>query len=176
MKCLKRAEKATAIAAARLANEKMELEILTSAMIFTEVAHKTGLIDAKTRATVQSEIIGDFRKKRKLEMPTTGGPRTTVQLFASGLIKALAGETRYASAASLYQAYRASSSCAACESEKEFMRLFLAEVECPRQKFARKAHRPDLYELKAADMRAKLERRGGYEESHCALHCVFEAV
>jgi hypothetical protein len=37
MKCLKRAEKSEALAAQRLANEKMELEVLTSAMLFTEV-------------------------------------------------------------------------------------------------------------------------------------------
>ena len=37
MKCLKRAEKTETLTALRLANEKMELEVLTSAMLFTEV-------------------------------------------------------------------------------------------------------------------------------------------
>jgi len=114
MKCLKRAEKAESVAQLRLANEKMELDVLTSAMLFAEVAHKTGSIDHITKVAVQAEIIADFRQKRKLDTEVyTLTPEGTpvmnfMQLFASALINNLLSLPHYGSVTGcmLFYAYR----------------------------------------------------------------------
>jgi hypothetical protein len=162
MKCLKRAEKSAAIAESKLLNEKLELEVLTSAMLFTEVALRVGIIDAPTKRTVQAAIVDDFRKKRKLE-PIPTECTTAMQRFASALTNSVGADTRHATATSLLQAYREFVSPVADLTEKEFLRLFLGELDCPCMKFARKAHRRDVFELNPGEMRRKLEKKGAYD-------------